>query len=53
MSKMPKKKYRELDNLSKFHKSLEDKGISTDDELGSQSIVKLVRILNQNKYEEI
>jgi len=52
MSKIPKKKYRELDSLSKFYKSLEDKGIYIDDELGSQSIVKLVRILNQTKDEE-
>ena len=52
MSKIHKKKYRELDSLSKFYKSLEDKGIYIDDELGSQSIVKLVRILNQNKDEK-
>ena len=51
MSK-PKKKYRELDSLSKFYKSLENEGIYIDDELGSQSIVKLVRELNQNKEDE-
>ncbi len=48
MSK-PKKKYRELDSRSKFYKSLENKGIYIDDELGSQSIVKLIRAFHLNK----
>jgi len=48
----PKKKYRELDSRSKFNKLLENKGIFIDDELGSKSIVKLVRALNQNKDDE-
>ena len=51
MRKIPKKKYRELDNLSKFYKSLENKGIHIDDELGSRFIVNLARELNQNKDE--
>ena len=53
MRKIPKKKYRELDNLSKFYKSLENKGIYIDDELGSRFIVSLARELNQNKDEKI
>ena len=53
MRKIPKKKYRELDNLSKFYKSLENKGIYIDDELASRFIVNLARELNQNKDESI
>jgi len=52
MRKIPKKKYRELDNLSKFYKSLENKGIYIDDELGSRFIVNLARELNQKKDEQ-
>jgi hypothetical protein len=54
MRKIPKREYRELDNLSKFYKSLDNKGIHIDDELGSHSIVNLAKLvwkLNQNKDE--
>ena len=48
MSK-PKKIIQRMEiHYQKFNKLLEDKGIFIDDELGSKSIVKLARALNQN-----
>jgi hypothetical protein len=45
--KKPKKKYRELDNLSKFHKEIEKLRVYSDDELGSVFIVKLTKELRK------
>lgn len=46
--KRPKKKYRELDNLSKFNNKIEKlRGVIIDDELGSAFIVKLAKELRK------